>query len=465
METRRNRTHRIYGMAVLASMLFFPMFAYGRNEQSYLPVVELEFSALSRDTFSNAHIRVIGQKDTISMAASVRHRGGSTTRYQKQSYAIKLKDENGLKTDTSFLGLRRDNYWILNAMAPDKARMRNRVAMDLWLDFSAKPSYVEQEPAMQNGSNGQFVEVYVNGDYRGIYNLMERVDRKQLKLKKAKGDEIRGVLYKSVSWAGGIFEDPEPYDNTSGVWTSYEYQYPDVEDSLITWEPLYNAFYFTSHSDTETFRTEVATRYEIPVFTDYYLLAAILSARDNMGKNIYMSYYNIQTDSKLCPTPWDMDHSFGRQYNGTIEPPETEIPKWGRNLYNRMIEEVPGYNATLLNRYAELRRGAFRNDSLKARFDYYFELFQTSGADLREEARWGGIDNIDLDFLYEQDYISQWLDERLAYTDSVFSYSKEGAIKATSLSEGNFPYKRIENGHIYIYNNNSKYNLVGLKIK
>lgn len=459
--------HKKNHYLTLLILLLYSITINGRNEQNYLPIVELKFSALSRDTFSAAQIRVIELHDTIELPAEVRHRGGSTTRYQKQSYAIKLKNEDGTKKDTSFVGLRSDNYWILDAMAPDKARMRNRVAMDLWLDFSARPSYANLEPKMQNGSNGRFVEVYVNGDYRGIYNLMERIDRKQLKLKKAKEGIIHGVLYKSVNWQGGIFADPEPYDNTSGIWTSYEYQYPDVEDSLITWEPLYNAFYFTSHSDTETYITNITNVCDVPVFTDYYLLTAILSARDNLGKNIYLSYYDIQSNSKLCPTPWDMDHSLGRQYNGTIEPANTKIPSWGENLYNRLQNEYPGYSETLMQRYAELRETAFHLDSLKNRFANYFCLFSQTGANDREAERWSGIDGIDLDFSFEQDYIEQWLNDRLIFTDSIFSYNQSTPSDATKLPNEPMahPLKVIENGTIYLLYNGNKYSLLGLKLE
>ena len=120
------------------------------------------------------------------MQADIRWRGATSLRYQKKSYAIKLKDASGNKLDASLLGMRSDNSWILDAMAVDKARISNRVSTDLWLDFSRKPYYFAQEPELVNGTHGKFVEVYLNGRYDGLYGLTEKVDRKQLKLKKYK---------------------------------------------------------------------------------------------------------------------------------------------------------------------------------------------------------------------------------------------------------------------------------------
>ena len=66
--------------------------------------------------------------DTFNMLA--KYRGGTSKNYEKKNYAVKLVDEFGLKLSASILGMRDDNSWILDAMAVDKARMRNRVAFD-----------------------------------------------------------------------------------------------------------------------------------------------------------------------------------------------------------------------------------------------------------------------------------------------------------------------------------------------
>ena len=122
--------------------------------------------------------------DTFNMLA--KYRGGTSKNYEKKNYAVKLVDEFGLKLSASILGMRDDNSWILDAMAVDKARMRNRVAFDIWNAMDVKPYYYESEPKVRTGISGKFVELYLNDDYNGIYCLNEKLDRKQLKLKKIK---------------------------------------------------------------------------------------------------------------------------------------------------------------------------------------------------------------------------------------------------------------------------------------
>ena len=51
----------------------------------------------------------------------------------------------------------------------------------------------------RNGSEGVFVEVFINGEYHGLYCMTDKINRKLLGLKKAKTNddgqiEIRGLL-------------------------------------------------------------------------------------------------------------------------------------------------------------------------------------------------------------------------------------------------------------------------------
>ena len=330
---------------LIVGLFITRMSAYGEVQTS-IPVVHLQYddTKLNRDSFCDALFLLVDNGDSVFFKAQVRHRGATSAKFKKKSYAVKLYNELGQKVDSSLMGMRSDNYWILDAMAIDPSRMRNRVAMDLWLDFSAKPYYALNEPMMCNGYRGKYVELYVNDAYNGLYSLMERVDRKQLKLKKYKNNVINGQLYKSVNWIGwtndGVFRISESYDNSSSTWMRYEYAYPDPEeDGPVDWKPLYDDLYFAQTAKDKDFATQAESRFDIPVFIDYFLFAMLLSARDNYGKNLFLSYYNINQSSKMLVTPWDLELSFGRQIDGPTEDPRgqmglerTAIPASGRYI-------------------------------------------------------------------------------------------------------------------------------------
>lgn len=230
-----------------------------------------------------------------------------------------MYDAEGNSVDRQFLGLREDNNWILDAMAIDRACMRNRVATDLWNDFATKPYHQKWEKKALTGTRGKFVEVFLNGKYNGLYCMTEKIDRKQLKLKKLKqaenggNDVIRGSLFKSYDWTYetlmGHYPDisdypkkaPSNYNNFNKqeAWCGYELKYPDYEDEPIDWAPLWNAINFVSTSSDEQFVQEFADYFDRPVVDDYYLFMEIILASDNHGKNMYyFNYDQLGSESK-----------------------------------------------------------------------------------------------------------------------------------------------------------------------
>ena len=83
----------------------------------------------------------------ITMHAGFKIRGTSSQQYDKKSYRVELwADETGiLMADTTFLGLRSDDDWNLEAMWAQPLRLRDKVANELWMEMYQLP-YAESEP-------------------------------------------------------------------------------------------------------------------------------------------------------------------------------------------------------------------------------------------------------------------------------------------------------------------------------
>jgi len=361
-----------------------------------------------------------GSGNTTRYDIKAKWRGNSAKTYEKKSYAIKTTDSKGNSSDVSLLGMRMDNNWILDAMAADKARMRNRVAFDLWNDF-ANPNFIKKEynPDSFNGTHGAFVELYLNGEYQGIYCLTEKIDRKQLKLKKYKNGEVRGLLYKADNWNGTSFwNTSDDYDNRQTTWMGWESQYPDTEDEGETdWQPLYDAIRFVLESTDDEFSTEADMYFDLPVWNDYFLFIQVILAMDNSGKNTFTYIYDKTKDTRLGIAPWDLDATWGRNYDAT-ETNYNALPDV-HNVQNR-LEKQAGYMERMAERYFQLRKTFFNSTAIKTRFSRYFEYFKANGADTRETERWSGKDGITLDFDEEKAYVSKWIDSRLAFLDSYY---------------------------------------------
>lgn len=449
-------------------VLYIALIACGICHAQEIPQISLTYDELSSDSFNDGTLTLKEGEENTTYNIKIRRRGAISQSYDKPSYAIKLVNELGDKLNASLLGMRDDNYWILDAMAPDKARMRNRVSMDLWLAFSHRPWYNDLEPKCINGYNGRFVEIYVNNTCQGIYCLSERVDRKQLKLKKySEKQGIRGALYNTITWAGtASFKAPQTTpDNQNSTWDAWELKYPDIKDEEpITWQPLYDLLTFVNESDPETFSDEIENRIDLPVYIDYILFCQLISARDNTAKNVYLSFYDINNEKALF-TPWDLDHSWGRQYNGSIEATTTILFE-GNNLTDRLYTDFPDFENIVNTRWAELRETYFNIEYIDNIFAQYFTLFSENNADMTEKEIWNNHNSLSINISDEQEYIHNWTIERLQFLDRLYNYiSEQEPTKVTSHHLNNNPgNKKIDNGQLLIIKDGIRFDLRGRRI-
>ena len=408
-----------------------------------LPVCELSYDAASfnPDSFAPAHLVFHSAEGVQSYDCRVRHRGGTSLLYDKPNFALKLVDaDTGESLDASFLGMRKDNNWILDAMASDHGKVRNRASMDLWLDSSRPPYQQPDEPKAVNGYHGHDVEVYANGSYMGLYCLSERVDRKQLKLKKYKEDDeergtyYRGLMYKAVNGA----ETRTPYflwqknvpDDERSSYDGVNCEYPDVSDGEPwSWTPLRDNIYWLAAKGYSTFNKGIAGYYDLPVFMDYVLVVDLLCAYDNIGKNFYCWFYDFSSDDRrLGITPWDLDATWGRDCLGGRVSADHEMSNKS-NFHTRMSLHYTGYADTLAVRYAALRDSLWTETALCSYFDRYFDLFERTGVWQRELDCWRGTNCKLTDLATERSYIHTWIHNRLLYLDEVYGYAASAAIR------------------------------------
>lgn len=399
---------------------------------TFLPIVHLngEFGY----EYQNGTVTISNpdkQDDDFELAARIKWRGGSTNTIDKhkRNYNIKFED------DVKLFDMRKDNNWMLDAGQPDVFRMRNRIAMDLWNDMAHQPYYADKEPEARNGVKGNMVEVFLNDEYRGIYNLSEKLDRKQLKLKKVdESGEIHGILYKGVSYDNTSMNDSiYNYDNYSSTLLGYEVKYPEpYDDSDSTdWKPLVDAtnnILILCYNPKE-FEKQVEEWFDVPVMIDYNVFLSSVNALDNSGKNMFWAIYDKATTKRLTLAPWDLDCTFGQRWGGYLASLEDDhtSPEHFSDVaiacffnFNRTNALI--YNDRVNERYKELRQDGnlLSTDSLIRRVTKYYTAIKKSGAAKRETDKWSEDSDIYgevIDFDEEYKYICDWITKHMEAVD------------------------------------------------
>lgn len=348
----------------------------------------------------------------IEMHAGFKIRGTSSQQYDKKSYRVELwTDETGtLMADTTFLGMRSDDDWNLEAMYNQPLRLRNKIANDLWREIYTLP-YQASEPEAASSVDMKYVDVFVNGTHMGMYALSERVDRKLLGLRKYNGN-LRGVLFKGNGPGNASFEELPDYDNTLDEWGQFEWVYPNESDTVIDWSGLYNFVNFVMNSTDNAFYSQYSTMFEEDNAIDYYLFVNAIGAIDNMDRNTFIA--RQKKSSAYFYVPWDLDAVFGNDNDG--QHTATAEGLFSNGFFDRLVHDCSsnGFAAKAQERYNALRDSILTKEHIMELIQtQYQELVDCGAYDIEHEA-WPEFEvNAS-----ELDYIAQWLDARFAWLDT-----------------------------------------------
>ena len=418
----------------------------GKFPDAVMPELRISFDGtLSRDMvdYVNGSMQLTDASgNVVELPAGFRTRGATAKKYtMKPALNMKLFTEDYTEeADSSLLAMRSCSSWILDAMAIDRICMRNRVAFDLWNEFSRLP--YETEFGGRNGTEGKFVELFINNEYYGIYCLSDKINRKLLDLKKVQEKNgkvtIRGALYKSGT--NDIADQDNPgynEDSTACViqWhDAWELSYPDDYGCLQAWKPLQDAILTGNKTDY------VKKYFFLENLADYQILIMALSISDNWStKNHYLSVRNITKDiddpdpseadrRRFVITPWDLDTSFGGHYEGEcyggnyVDWPLTTMSNNPPYPIYPIIGDTE-YNDILKQRWIEGRVGAFSVENVCKKLEDYRDLFIQSGAWARM------VEHYDAqsykpkyvnDLTREINFIEEWYKDRFQQMDAYF---------------------------------------------
>lgn len=397
---------------------------------TYLPLVLLNGNFGKE--YTQGTVQVLDPDEYIDdmMLSMVKWRGATTNigDKHKRNYHLKFINSRGEKKNQTFFGLRNDNSWILDAGQVDFLRVRNRVNTELWNDFASKPYYYDREPKAKTGVDGQMVELFLNGQYMGIYALTEGMDRKELKIKEYNPEtgEIHGQLWKAEGLTNTTsFNSFKPYNNQQETWQEFETKYPELDEVCPTdYKALGDGVYLGDTTSVAEFNATAHERFDMPVMIDYEIFLQTMLGVDNYAKNIYWLTYDTQESPMLTLAVWDLDTSMGGWWNTSSYHPSEMSPtrsfKAPNGIFVRMCRPTYIYYRQSIERYQELRKGPLSTDSLIARYTAAVNFINDCGAVQREQQRWSRDSDLSgrvLDINAELAYVTDWITKRMDFLD------------------------------------------------
>lgn len=128
-----------------------------------LPVLDITTTGaapiVSKENYLTGNFSLSGdEQNTLSGELEIRGRGNSTWSWVKKPYRLKLT------SSAQLLGMPASRHWVLLANYADKTLMRNDIAFRFGRSLG-----------MEYSPRNQYVELHLNGQYQGIYQLTEHI--------------------------------------------------------------------------------------------------------------------------------------------------------------------------------------------------------------------------------------------------------------------------------------------------
>lgn len=349
-------------------------------------------------------------------AIGIEVRGFSSAyKWDKKPYGIETRTADGNNLNVGLFGFPKENDWTLNASYYDRSFIRN-------------PLIHEMSRRMgQYSSRTRHCELILNGEYRGIYILMEKIkrDKNRVAVTKMDANDISG----EALTGGYIYE--YGLHGSHGL-DKRILRYPKSED--VTPEQLDYIWAYDAH-----FRQVMQSSQRAHPDTGYPSIIDVNSFVDEMliqeiGKSvdayIFSSYFHKDRNGPLRAGPcWDFDQSFGNSvnrgghlYTDWIFTENNDATVWP------LLFADAAFQAKMRARYRSLRQGAFRTEDLLAYIDDHvtflseaqvrnFTVWRTIGVHTwREPDALVGINS----YQEEIDYFKDWLVQRLEWLDAYF---------------------------------------------
>ncbi len=325
-----------------------------------LPIVNIDTDGkeiVTKNSYYNMTFSLTNtEKELKDITGGIRLRGNVTLYFPKKAYRMEFTDKQGL------FGHEKARSWVLLADYLDPATLNNYTALSL----GAKSDAMLFTPTAHK------VNVYINGDFRGLYTLCELIEEDEGRLgieQKITGDmmDLKDFNF-LVSMDKYAIEDPDAKKNETYFYIAsidkyFELKYPTknqfvseyqfrkfFSQLVVYYEELVTAF---QNGDLEKINSEV----NMDSLVDYLIIDQIMGEKDHYWKSFNMFYIansdNEKASGRLNFGPiWDYDWALYTPF--TEEPNEYyEIGEEYRftNFFYKSVIDTPELYSIVEERY------------------------------------------------------------------------------------------------------------------
>lgn len=308
--------------------------------------------------------------------------------YPKKNYDFDLVDSAGVKYDAPLLGLPVENDWILKAEYLDSSLMANPIAYE----FARRMG--------RYAPRTMYCEVFLDGDYIGVYNLTEKIKRDKNRVDIAKlnpqdtlGAELTGgyIIEMNHNGAPGAWDSqylPINY-GTNNLPVQFKFVEPkqhEIQPPQAAYIHAYvDSFEWSLH---QPYFADPDTGYRKWIdessFIDFMFVNEFSTNYDSYGRSTFMYKEKVTDGGKLKIGPaWDYDRALCcvEGWVWELTHPGWPFPDWWSILHTDS-----SFLQQRFCRWQALREGPWQTADFHAVVDSLHQLLSVPAA--RNFERW-----------------------------------------------------------------------------
>jgi hypothetical protein len=361
----------------------------------------------------------------------IERRGESSSGFPKKQYGFETRTDSGTNNNVPLLGMPAENDWVLYAPYSDKSLMKNV------LTYTLSRQMGEAAPRTR------YVEVLLNGDYQGIYVLIEKIKQDDNRVNIAKllpqdteGNELTGgyIIRNDKTTDIPAYEQWRgPSNRPYGLQSLYMYYDPPYDDMAFE-QRRYIVDFTQLFEETlikSSFRDSINGYRKYTDIFSYIHMMFINEISMNVDCYHFSTYFYKDKDSdggKFFSGPvWDYNLAWGNVNYGDVEADDGFIyTRGGRMFHWRRMMEDPWYANVAWSRWDDLRQNVLSRENIEhiidscvtqmgPAIDRNFQKWQTLGIYV-----WANIEWPDT-YEGEVAMLKRFINERLPWLDSQWS--------------------------------------------
>ena len=297
--------------------------------------------------------------------ATIKYRGASSySEFDKKQYRIKFyKNKKDSAKEVSLAGMGANSEWVLNGPYLDKTLIRNKLVYDLARELNGW------------APDTRFVELFVDGEYQGVYLAVEPVTNGESRLRLAEFGLLSGetayIVNRDRIDTGS--EEIDTWGKTNGyTYNALYIRYPSknkitekqkeyIQKDISEFE---QALYGKNFSDK---RIGYQAYIDMDNWVDYFIINEFAM---NYDAGNLSTYLYKELDGKLQLAVWDFNNGFDNyQWFRT----ETDVLHTVENSWFQRLWQDEAFRERVCERYVQLRKTTLSDEHIAEKIASYQE--------------------------------------------------------------------------------------------